>query len=111
MKSAKIGLTISWRVEIGITWPMAIERPVASLDLSVRASNCLEAAKIETIGDLVRMTESQLLQLRSFGRTSLEEVKRKLEELGLSLGMKLDEPGGVGGNPLTASAGAPATNA
>jgi len=69
-----------------------LERSVASLDLSVRASNCLEAAKIITIGDLVRLDEHQLMQLRSFGKTSLMEVKRKLAELGLSLGMKIGEP-------------------
>ena len=52
--------------------------------------NCLEAAKIITVGDLVHMHEDQLMQLRSFGKTSLMEVKRKLAELGLSLGMKRD---------------------
>jgi DNA-directed RNA polymerase subunit alpha len=69
------------------------ERSIASLDLSVRASNCLEAAKIITVGDLARMEETQLMQLRSFGKTSLMEVKRKLAELGLSLGMKVGETG------------------
>ena len=64
-----------------------LERSIASLDLSVRASNCLEAAKIITVGDLVSYDENQLLQLRSFGKTSLMEVKRKLAELGLGLGM------------------------
>jgi len=82
-----------------------LERSVASLDLSVRASNCLEAAKIITIGDLVRMTESQLLQLRSFGKTSLMEVKRKLAELGLTLGMNVGE--GASGGPAAASAPMP----
>ena len=67
-----------------------LERSIASLDLSVRASNCLEAARIITVGDLVRMDESQLMQLRSFGKTSLMEVKRKLAEMGLSLGMAVD---------------------
>jgi len=66
-----------------------IERPISDLELSVRASNCLEAAKMVTVGDLVRLTEDQLLQLRSFGKTSLMEVKRKLAEVGLSLGMDL----------------------
>jgi DNA-directed RNA polymerase subunit alpha len=63
--------------------------PIAQLDLSVRASNCLESAKVSTVGDLARMTESELLKVRSFGRTSLREVKRKLADLGLSLGMVL----------------------
>ena len=60
---------------------------VHELELSVRANNCLESAKIETVGDLIRMSESELLKIRSFGKTSLREVKRKLQDLGLSLGM------------------------
>jgi len=81
-----------------------LERSIASLDLSVRASNCLEAAKIITVGDLVAMDENQLMQLRSFGKTSLMEVKRKLTELGLSLGLNAGEAGSD--NPH-AAAGAP----
>ena len=57
------------------------------LELSVRASNCLESAKTETIGELVRMTEADLLKIRSFGKTSLREIRRKLADIGLSLGM------------------------
>jgi len=64
-----------------------LETPVQELELSVRASNCLESAKAETIGQLVRMTEVDLLKIRSFGKTSLREVKRKLADIGLSLGM------------------------
>ena len=63
--------------------------PIAQLDLSVRASNCLESAKVTTVGELARMTEPDLLKVRSFGRTSLREVKRKLADLGLSLGMSV----------------------
>ncbi|MFO0840029.1 MAG: DNA-directed RNA polymerase subunit alpha [Phycisphaerae bacterium] len=70
-----------------------LERSIADLDLSVRAMNCLEAARIVTVGDLVRMDEASLLQLRSFGKTSLMEVKRKLGEWGLSLGMNLNDNG------------------
>jgi DNA-directed RNA polymerase subunit alpha len=66
-----------------------LEKSIADLELSVRASNCLEAAKIVTLADLVRLTEDDLLQLRSFGKTSLNEVKRKLSDLGLRLGMDL----------------------
>jgi DNA-directed RNA polymerase subunit alpha len=69
--------------------------PIAQLDLSVRASNCLESAKVNTVGELARMTESDLLKVRSFGRTSLREVKRKLADLGLSLGMSIDEASGA----------------
>lgn len=60
---------------------------VHELELTVRSNNCLEAAEIETVGQLVRYTEADLLKIRSFGKTSLREVKRKLQDLGLSLGM------------------------
>lgn len=68
-----------------------LDCPLAELDLSVRASNCLEAAKLTTVGDLACMAEEELLQLRSFGKTSLMEVRRKLAEIGLSLGMDLED--------------------
>jgi DNA-directed RNA polymerase subunit alpha len=65
---------------------------VQELDLSVRANNCLESAKINTVRELVKKTDADLLKVRSFGKTSLREVKRKLADLGLSLGMDLDAP-------------------
>ncbi len=65
--------------------------PIAELDLSVRAGNCLESAEIRTVGELVQKDEGELLTVRSFGKTSLREVKRKLDELGLSLGITLPE--------------------
>ena len=58
-----------------------------SLDLTVRSSNCLESNNIQTVGQIVRMTDADLLKIRSFGKTSLREVRRKLSEMGLSLGM------------------------
>ena len=61
--------------------------PIQELELSVRASNCLESAKTETVGELVKMTEADLLKIRSFGKTSLREIRRKLADIGLSLGM------------------------
>ena len=64
---------------------------ISELDLSVRASNCLESASIVTVGELVRHTDADLLKVRSFGRTSLREVKRKLVDLNLALGMELPE--------------------
>jgi DNA-directed RNA polymerase subunit alpha len=64
-----------------------LDKPIQDLELSVRASNCLESIRIETVGQLARMTEADLLKIRSFGKTSLREVKRKLADLGLSLGM------------------------
>ena len=67
-----------------------LNMPIQDLDLSVRANNCLESAKIATVRDLVRKNDSDLLKVRSFGKTSLREVKRKLADLGLSLGMDVD---------------------
>lgn len=66
-----------------------LNTPIQELELSVRASNCLESAKIETVGQLVKMTEAELLKIRSFGKTSLREVKRKLADIGLSLEMQI----------------------
>jgi DNA-directed RNA polymerase subunit alpha len=64
-----------------------LKTPIQELELSVRASNCLESVKVETVGQLAAMAEADLLKIRSFGKTSLREVKRKLAEMGLSLGM------------------------
>lgn len=60
---------------------------IQELDLSVRATNCLESVKTHTVGELVKMTEAALLGIRSFGKTSLREIRRKLADIGLSLGM------------------------
>jgi len=68
-----------------------LARPVSTLELSVRASNCLEAARVLTLRDLVTKSESDLLRFRSFGKTSLHEVQRKLSAIGLSLGTKFGE--------------------
>ena len=68
-----------------------LERSLSELDLSVRASNCLESGEIRTLGDLVSKTEEELLEIRSFGKTSLSEIKMKLNELGLSLAESEDE--------------------
>jgi DNA-directed RNA polymerase subunit alpha len=67
-----------------------LDMTIQELDLSVRANNCLESAKIGTVRELVKKTDADLLKVRSFGKTSLREVKRKLADLGLSLGMDLD---------------------
>jgi len=61
---------------------------IQELDLSVRATNCLESIKALTVGQLVKMTDVDLLNIRSFGKTSLREIKRKLTDIGLSLGMQ-----------------------
>lgn len=70
-----------------------LSKPASFLNLSVRAGNCLEQARIATILELVTKTETDLLRVRSFGRTSLHEVQRKLAEHGMSLGMKLGPEG------------------
>jgi len=64
---------------------------LADLDFTVRSSNCLESAAIETVAELVTRSEAELLALRSFGKTSLREVVKKLEDLGLTLGMRLPD--------------------
>jgi DNA-directed RNA polymerase subunit alpha len=64
---------------------------VNEIELSVRAANCLNNANITTVGELSMKTEQEMLKYRNFGKKSLNEIKEKLEALGLSLGMKLDE--------------------
>jgi len=71
--------------------------PVNIIELTVRSINCLNRAKIKTIGDLVKQTEDKLLGFRNFGKKSLNEIKKKIAELGkqkgveLSLGMAIPE--------------------
>lgn len=77
-----------------------LARPVEELELSVRAANCLKAAEIHTIGELVIREESEMLQFHNFGKKSLDEIKALLEAMGLSLGMK------VGSVPAAVSAAA-----
>jgi DNA-directed RNA polymerase subunit alpha len=62
---------------------------LAELDLSVRATNCLETEGIATVRELVLRTPEELLEVRNFGETTLREVKSKLEERGLTLGMRI----------------------
>jgi DNA-directed RNA polymerase subunit alpha len=63
--------------------------PISELRFSVRASNCLEYADIRTVRDLVQRNEDQLMEIRNFGETTLDEVTQLLGELGLHLGMKV----------------------
>ncbi len=63
---------------------------VNEIELSVRAANCLNNANITTVGELAQKTEAEMLKYRNFGKKSLNEIKAKLEELGLSLGMSFD---------------------
>lgn len=64
---------------------------VNEIELSVRAANCLNNANITTVGELAMKSEQEMLKYRNFGKKSLNEIKAKLEQLGLALGMKIDE--------------------
>jgi DNA-directed RNA polymerase subunit alpha len=68
-----------------------LSQPVDELDLSVRSHNCLKAASIKTIGDLVRREENEMLKFRNFGRKSLQELIEVLDERGLEFGMDVEE--------------------
>jgi len=63
---------------------------ISELDLSVRSANCLQSERIETIGELVSRSEAELLKVRNFGKTSLREVKKKMSDMGLQLGLDLE---------------------
>jgi DNA-directed RNA polymerase subunit alpha len=86
-----IGPVIEELEEKGVDEELAkkLNTPIQELELSVRASNCLDSVKVETVGQLAQMTDADLLKIRSFGKTSLREVKRKLADIDLSLGMKV----------------------
>lgn len=84
------------RVGVSGSDPMMESRlniSLAELKLSVRAMNCLESENIHLVRDLVVRNEDQLLEVRNFGETTLNEVKEKLRELGLHLGMRLPPAG------------------
>lgn len=68
-----------------------LSKPVADLELSVRAGNCLESANIKTIRELVSKNEKEMLEYKNFGRTSLNEIKDQLANMGLTLGMDLED--------------------
>lgn len=70
-----------------------LQRPVEELELSVRAANCLKAANIKTIRELVVRNETEMLGFHNFGKKSLDEIKAILETMGLELGMKLSGNG------------------
>lgn len=63
---------------------------VNEIELSVRAANCLNNANITTVGELAQKTEAEMLKYRNFGKKSLNEIKAKIQEMGLSLGMTFD---------------------
>jgi DNA-directed RNA polymerase subunit alpha len=76
--------------EEGVKLNENLFRPVSELELSVRSANCLKNAQITMIGELVQKTEQEMLKTKNFGRKSLNEIKTILAEMGLSLGMKLE---------------------
>src|SRR6266481_5767601 len=76
-----------------------LNRSVEELELSVRSYNCLKNANIQTIGELVQKTENEMLKTKNFGRKSLNEIKEILSNMGLSLGMRIDENGNAVPNP------------
>jgi DNA-directed RNA polymerase subunit alpha len=69
-----------------------LDKNVEELELSVRSYNCLKNANIRTIRELVQKTEAEMLRTKNFGRKSLNEIKEILHTMGLSLGMRLDQP-------------------
>jgi DNA-directed RNA polymerase subunit alpha len=66
-----------------------LSSPISELELSVRARNCLDGANLQTLRDLVRMSENEVMNLKNLGKTSLTEIKNKLAERGLALGMSI----------------------
>ena len=73
---------------------------LAELKLSVRATNCLESENINTVRDLVRCNEDELLEVRNFGETTLSEVQEKLSEMGIRLGMRVPPAAAAAANIL-----------
>jgi DNA-directed RNA polymerase subunit alpha len=72
-----------------------LDKSVEELELSVRSYNCLKNANIRTLRELVQKTEGEMLKTKNFGRKSLNEIKDILQTMGLSLGMRLDQPAGT----------------
>ena len=72
-----------------------LNKSIVELELSVRSYNCLKNANIQTIGELITKTESEMLRTKNFGRKSLNEVKEILADMGFSFGMKIDEQGRI----------------
>lgn len=85
----EIGPNASVRDQQDAELERKLNMSLAELDLSVRATNCLETEGIQTVRDLVIRTSEELLEVRNFGETTLREVKSKLEERGLALGMRI----------------------
>src|SRR6201992_3377606 len=78
-----------------------LNRSVEELELSVRSYNCLKNANIQTIGELLQKTAYEMLKTKNFGHKSLNEIKEILAQMGLSLGMKIDEQGNAVPGPTS----------
>ncbi|MFQ5579819.1 MAG: DNA-directed RNA polymerase subunit alpha [Nitrospiria bacterium] len=83
--------TVEPKRDEGKNYNKNLFRSVHELELSVRAANCLKNASIRTIADLVQRSEPEMLKTKNFGRKSLNEIKEILHEMGLSLGMEIEE--------------------
>ncbi|MBL7106151.1 MAG: tetratricopeptide repeat protein [Phycisphaerae bacterium] len=77
-----------------------LETPISDFELSVRSRNCLRKMKMNTVGDLLNITEAELLSYKNFGETSLTEIKEILESKGLRLGMAVESGGDFGISPI-----------
>src|SRR5687768_16254884 len=73
-----------------------LEIPITDFELSVRSRNCLKKMNLKNLGDLLKVTEAELLGYKNFGETSLNEIKQLLASKGLRLGQALEDPKGVG---------------
>ncbi len=72
-----------------------LNQPIEMIELSSRASNCLKVARIKTIGELVSKRDEELLAVKNFGKKSLDEIKDRLKDMGLSLGMQIGQAAGA----------------
>jgi DNA-directed RNA polymerase subunit alpha len=86
-----------------------LKTPIDDLELSVRSVNSLKNSNIRTLGDLVRQTESQILQVKNFGKKSLQEIADLLERKELNFGMRFEE--GTDGSVRVLDAGTPPSRA
>lgn len=93
MEAAGAGMFAEGPVDIELDEKLSMS--LAELNLSVRATNCLETENINTVRDLVSRSEDELLQVRNFGETTLHEVRQRLADIGLKLGMHLPESSSV----------------
>jgi len=73
-------------------WMEKLGKSVDEMELSVRSYNCLKNANIRTLRELVQKSEGEMLKTKNFGRKSLNEIKDILTAMGLSLGMRVDQP-------------------